>query len=122
LKGPRKVLVVDDDPEVLQELQRMLWLEGYEPILFSSANAFKDHTDFADTICVILDVNLNDGSGIELLDGLQRAGCSVPIVCMTGDENAAVRKAALNLGCSAFLTKPFAVQELMEPLRRAAQR
>ena len=122
MKGRRTVLVVDDDPGILEGLQRLLWLHGYEPILFSSAKAFKNHTDFDNAVCVVIDIHLNDGSGIELLRGLQTAGRSLPAVCMTADPNPAVRKAALNLGCIAFLTKPFAVQELIEPLKRAAAR
>ena len=65
-KDRNLVLVVDDDPGMLKGVQRLLRLHGYEPILFSSAQAFKSHTDFEKAACVILDINLNDGSGIEL--------------------------------------------------------
>ena len=116
----RIVLVVDDDPGMLEGLQRLLWLHAYEPILFSSASAFKDHTDFEKAVCVILDINLNVGSGIELGHDLQAAGLSVPVIYMTGSQDAAVRAAALNSGCIAFLTKPFSTQELIEPLNKAA--
>jgi len=44
------------------------------PILFSSAEAFKSHTDFETAACVILDINLNDGSGIELRQGPKADG------------------------------------------------
>ena len=114
------VLVVDDDLGILEGVQRLLQLHAYEPILFSSADAFKNHTDFEQVVCVILDINLNDGSGIELRHGLKAAGNSVPFIYMTGNEDPAVRKAALDSGCIAFLTKPFSVQELIEPLRKAS--
>ncbi len=104
---------------MLEGLQRLLWLHAYEPILFSSAEAFKNHTDFEKAVCVILDINLNDGSGIELRHGLQAAGYSVPVIFMTGNQDPAVRKAALDSGCIAFLTKPFSTQQLMESLKRA---
>ena len=74
LKDRNIVLVVDDDPGMLEGLQRLLWLHAYEPILFSSAEAFKNHTDFEKVVCVILDINLNDGSGIELGHHLQAQG------------------------------------------------
>lgn len=122
LKGRNRVLVVDDDPGMREGLQRLLWLHGYEPILFSSAKAFRTHTDFDNVVCVILDINLGDGSGLELLSGLQTACSALPVVCITGDENPAVRTAALSLGCIAFLAKPFAFQELIEPLKRAVAR
>jgi FixJ family two-component response regulator len=120
LKDRNIVLVVDDDPGVLKGVQRLLRAHAYEPILFSSAEAFKNHIDFETAACVILDINLNDGSGIELRQGLKAAGVSVPVIYMTGNEDPAVRKAALDSGCIAFLTKPFSAQSLIEPLKKAS--
>jgi len=114
------VVVVDDDPGMLRGVERLLRQHAYEPILFSSAQAFRSHTDFENAACVILDINLNDGSGIELRHGLNADGISVPVIYMTGNEDPAARKAALASGCIAFLTKPFAARELIEPLHRAA--
>jgi FixJ family two-component response regulator len=114
------VLVVDDDPGMLRGVQRLLRQHAYEPILFPSAEAFRNHTDFERAVCVILDINLNDGSGIELRHHLNDAGVSVPVIYMTGNEDPAVRKAALNSGCIAFLTKPFSTLELIEPLKKAS--
>ena len=114
------VLVVDDDLGVLEGVERLLRVHAYEPILFSSAEAFKNHTDFEKTVCVIFDINLNDGSGIELRQDLKAAGISVPVIYMTGNEDPAVRKAALDSGCIALLTKPFSVQSLIEPLKKAS--
>jgi FixJ family two-component response regulator len=120
LKDRNFVLVVDDDPGVLKGLERLLRAHSYKPVLFSSAEAFKDHTDFETAVCVILDINLNDGSGIELGHHLQAEGVSVPVIYMTGSEDPAVRKAALDSGCIAFLTKPFSTHSLIEPLKRAS--
>jgi FixJ family two-component response regulator len=111
------VLVVDDDPGILEGVERLLRQHAYEPILFSSAEAFKDHTEFKNVVCVILDINLNDGSGIELRHRLKATGICVPVIYMTGNEDPAVRQAALDSGCLAFLTKPFSMQDLMEPLK-----
>jgi hypothetical protein len=47
-------------------IQRLLRQHDYEPILFSSAEAFKKDADLEKAVCVILDINLHDGSGIEL--------------------------------------------------------
>ena len=105
---------------MLEGLQRLLWLHAYEAVLFSSAAAFKNHTDFEKVVCVILDINLNDGSGIELGHHLQATGVSVPVIYITGNQDHAVRAAALDTGCIAFLTKPFSAQALIEPLKKAA--
>ena len=114
------VVVVDDDPGMLRGVERLLRQHAYEPILFSSAQAFKSHTDFENAACVILDINLNDGSGIELRHGLNEAGISVPVIYMTANDDPAVRKAAVTSGCIAFLTKPFSTQSLIEPLKKAS--
>ena len=113
------VVVVDDDPGMLKCVQWLLRHHAYEPILFSSAQAFKSHTNFDRTACIILDINLNDGSGIELRRRLNADGISVPVIYMTGNEDPVVREAALNSGCIAFLTKPFSTRELIEPLHWA---
>jgi FixJ family two-component response regulator len=114
------VLVVDDDLGMLKCVERVLRLHEYKPILFSSARAFKSHTDFDRAVCIILDINLNDGSGIELRHRLKADRISVPVIYMTGNEDPVVREAALSSGCIAFLTKPFSTRELIEPLHRAA--
>jgi FixJ family two-component response regulator len=107
---------------MLKCVKRLLQQHAYEPILFSSARTFKSHTDFEKAACVILDINLNDGSGIELRHGLKAAGVCVPVIYITGNEDPAVRKAALASGCIAFLIKPFAAQSLIEPLKASAGR
>jgi FixJ family two-component response regulator len=114
------VLVVDDDPGMLRGVQRLLRQHAYEPILFSSAQVFKSHTDFEKAVCVILDINLKDGSGIELRHRLKADGVSVPVIYISGNEDPAVRKAALASGCIAFLTKPFSAQWLIEPLKKVS--
>ena len=119
-KDRNLVLVVDDDLGMLRAVMRLLRQHDYEPILFSSAQAFKSHTDYEKAACVILDIDLNDGSGIELRHGLKAAGLSVPVIYITGNETSAVREAALGSGCVAFLTKPFSAKELIEPLKKAS--
>ena len=115
------VLVVDDDPGMLKGIQRLLRQHAYESVPFSSAQAFKNHTDFDKAVCVILDINLSDGSGIELRHGLKAAGNDVPIIYMTGNNSPAIRNAALASGCIAFLTKPFSAESLIEPLKKASK-
>jgi FixJ family two-component response regulator len=114
------VLVVDDDPGMLKCVQRLLRQYAYEPILFSSRQAFKSHSDIEKAACVILDIDLPDGSGIELREDLKAAGVSVPVIYITGNANPKVREAAMTSGCVAFLTKPFSSHELIEPLKKAS--
>ncbi len=114
------VFVVDDDPGTLRGVKRLLRQYGYDSILFPSAEAFQNHDDFEAAVCVILDINLNDESGIELRHGLKAAGISVPVIYITASDNPAVRMAALESGCIAYLTKPFSARSLIEPIEKAS--
>lgn len=87
-------------------MQRLLRQHAYRPRVFSTAQEFQNYADIEKAVCIILDINLPDGSGIELRDGLNEAGISVPVIYMTGNEDPAVRRAAMASGCIAFLTKP----------------
>ena len=114
------VFVVDDDPGMLRGVQRLLKEHGYDSISFSSAAAFQKHDDFGEAICVVLDINLNDDSGIEVCHRLTAAGISLPVIYITGKDNPATRMAAIESGCLAYLTKPFAARSLIEPIERAS--
>jgi FixJ family two-component response regulator len=87
-------------------------------VLFASADAFQRHGDFEEAICVILDIDLDDGSGIEVRHRLEAAGISLPVIYITGKDSHATRVAAMESGCIAYLTKPFAAKSLIEPIER----
>jgi FixJ family two-component response regulator len=112
--------VVDDDGAMLKGIARVLRQYGYDSVLFPSAKAFEDHRDFEKALCIILDINLGDGSGIDLRHGLKSAGISVPVIYITANDNPTVRMAALQSGCLAYLTKPFSAKSLIESLERAS--
>ena len=111
---------MDDDLAMLSAVARVLKQHGYDTNLFASAEAFKGHNDYERVSCIILDVNLNDGSGIELRRGLKVAGIDVPVIYMTANDTPAVRTAALQSGCLAYLEKPFSAKSLIDPLKRAS--
>ena len=114
------VFVVDDDPGMLRGVERLLREHGYDSMSFPSADAFQKNDNFAEAICVVLDVNLKDDSGIEVGHRLKAAGISLPVIYITGKDNPATRMAAIESGCLAYLIKPFAAKSLMEPIERAS--
>ena len=120
LPNRKIVLVVDDDPGMLRGVKRLLREHGYDGVLFPSAEAFQNHDNFEEVACIILDINLNDESGIDLRHRLKAAGISVPVIYITANDNPAVRMAALESGCLAYLTKPFSAQSLIEPIEKAS--
>ena len=114
------VFVVDDDPSMLKGLRRLLRQYGFEAVPFETAMALKDHGDFAQAFCIVLDINLSDGSGIELRHQLAESGVALPVIYITGNDSDAKRMAAMESGCIAYLTKPFTAQALIEPIEKAA--
>jgi FixJ family two-component response regulator len=120
LSKRKLVIVVDDDPGILRGLRRLLRQHGYESALFSSADALQKDGNFDQAVCVVLDINLSDESGIEVRYRLKAAGVSLPVIYITGRDNPATRMAAMESGCIAYLTKPFAAQSLIEPIERAS--
>ena len=105
---------------MLRSIARLLRQFGYTSVLFPSAAAFASHPDFGNAACILLDINLGDGSGIDLRHRLKAANVSVPVIYMTGNDNPSVREAALQSGCLAYLTKPFSAKSLIETLGRAS--
>lgn len=116
----KTVFVVDDDPGMLRGVKRLLSAHGYNSRLFSSADALHRHDNFDEALCVVLDVNLQDDSGIDVNHRLKAAGVSTPVIFITGNDSPATRTAAIASGCLAYLTKPFVANSLIEPIARVA--
>ena len=104
------IFVVDDDPSMLKGVRRLLKQHGYEAVPFETAKALRDYHDFDQAICIVLDINLSDGSGIELRHYLAEKGVTVPVIYITGNDSDATRTAAIASGCVAYLTKPFSAR------------
>ena len=113
------VFVVDDDPSMLVGMKRLLREHGFNARPFASGAALLSHGDFSSAFCVILDINLNGQSGIELRRNIANEDSGLPVIFITGNDSDANRSAALESGCIAYLTKPFSARSLIEPVERA---
>jgi FixJ family two-component response regulator len=122
LRKRNVVFVVDDDLGTLNGLKRLLREHGYDSVVFSSAEEFRNHDDFESACCVVLDIDLNNESGIELRHRLRAAGISLPVIYITANDSPAIRLAAIESGCIAYLTKPFRAKSLIEPIEKAASK
>jgi len=114
------VFVVDDDPSMRASLNRLLRAHGFAVALFESAEALLDHDAFEKAICIVLDINLDGKSGVDLRRRLAEEGVTAPVIYITGNDSAVNRAAAVASGCVAYLTKPFTAQSLIESVTRAA--
>jgi len=92
---------------------------GYRAELFASAEALMNARGSLDATCLIMDINLGDGSGLDLARRLADFGLAVPIIFMTGGQDDGIRAQCLDFGCVAFLLKPFSEERLTEAIAEA---
>ena len=117
----QRVLVVDDEPQILRALQTNLRGAGYEVETAATAEAALAAAAAYPPDAVILDLVLPDGRGTDVCRQL-REWSSIPIVVLSavGDEQEKV--AALDAGADDYVTKPFGMDELLARLRAALRR
>ena len=113
------VVVVEDDDGMRKALDRLLRAAGFQPLLFSSAEAFLG-TDAADVAeCLVLDIHLPGLSGLELRRQLMASGRQPPVIFITAQDDDASRDEARQLNCLAYFRKPFEGSALLEVIRQA---
>lgn len=116
------ILVVDDAPELLDLLARALGRDGHEVRCAASVADAQAATAEWRPELFILDVELPDGTGVELCRALRRQGVRTPILILTAHGEVHERVAGLDAGADDFLAKPFAVAELRARVRALARR
>jgi two-component system, OmpR family, response regulator MprA len=116
-----RVLVVEDDEEIAQVLQRSLRMEGYEVRLAADGHAALDAAVAFVPDLVVLDLGLPGLDGIEVARKL-RAGDDVPILILTARDGLDSRVEGLDAGADDYLVKPFERQELLARLRALLRR
>jgi two-component system response regulator MprA len=119
-RDPR-VLVVEDDEEIAQVLQRSLRLEGYEVRIAGDGEAALDQSAAFNPDLVILDLGLPKLDGIEVARRL-RSTDDVPILMLTARDALEARVEGLDSGADDYLVKPFERQELLARLRALLRR
>jgi two-component system response regulator MprA len=117
-----RVLVVDDDRAVRESLRRSLEFNGYAVFLASDgAEALASISGNAPDV-VVMDVMMPRLDGLEATRALRKAGNDVPILVLTARDAVGDRVEGLDAGADDYLTKPFALQELLARLRALLRR
>lgn len=115
------VFVVDDDASMRMSIKRLLREHGFDSALFDSTQALLEQDDFSTAICIIIDINLDGQSGIELRRSLANGGVTAPVIFITGNDSQAKRLAAIESGCVAYLNKPFTARSFIDAVERARE-
>jgi DNA-binding response OmpR family regulator len=110
----KRVLLVDDDPELLESVRIALMMHGYEVLTACDgaealASVERDRPDL-----MVLDLVMPRRSGLTVLDRIHRTAMrSTPVIMMTANDEQRHRDAAKLRGVSVFLSKPFAIEQLL---------
>ncbi|MCU1414733.1 MAG: two-component system response regulator [Microbacteriaceae bacterium] len=116
-----KILAVDDDAQILKALRINLAARGYQVSLARSGPEALDVAAATRPDLVILDLGLPGFSGIQVIEGL-RGWTEVPILVVSGRTDSAEKVDALDAGADDYVTKPFAIDELLARVRALTRR
>jgi FixJ family two-component response regulator len=110
------VLIVDDDPVFRDSVGRLLRSVGMDSQQFSSVSDFLKANPLDGPTCLLLDVRMPGGSGLELQRELLAANRQLPIIFITAHGDIPMTVQAMKGGAVEFLTKPFRDQDLLEAI------
>ena len=116
-----RVLIVDDEPQILRALRITLRARQYEVFTAAPATEALAAAAAHPPDLVILDLGLPDLDGVEVIGGL-RGWTSVPIIVLSGRADSTDKVEALDAGADDYMTKPFGMEELLARMRAAARR
>lgn len=114
-----RVLLVEDEAQLCRMLELELKYEGYEVSCASDGREGLRRAKEERPDLVLLDIMLPELSGLEVLRRLRRDGSDVPVILLTARDNVADKVAGLDAGANDYITKPFAIEELLARVRCA---
>jgi two-component system response regulator MprA len=117
-----EVLIVDDEPAVVDALDRALVQEGYAVASAGDGRAALERVARARPDAVILDVSMPQMSGLEVCRRMRANGDRTPVLMLTARDQVTDRVAGLDAGADDYLVKPFALEELLARLRALLRR
>lgn len=116
------VHIIDDNEDEREALKWLLLNYGYKPHSYSGARAFLKFFNDAEPAVILLDINMPDIDGLELLEILNREKCHTPILMITGLGTVPDAMKSIKLGAQDFIEKPFDNDVLLKAVEDAHSR
>jgi len=116
-----KILIADDDPQILRALRITLAARGYEVVTAHDGKAALDAATSTHPDIIVLDLGMPGLTGVQVIEAV-RGWSQVPILVVSGRSGSWDKVEALDAGADDYVTKPFAMNELMARLRAAVRR
>lgn len=114
----KKILIVDDEAGIIQEIKEFLAEEGFEAFTADSAKAGIRLIEELKPDVVLVDVKLPDASGIEVLKASKEKSPKTKVIMVTGYVDQNIMDEAETLGRDAFLQKPFDLLKIVEEINK----
>jgi two-component system KDP operon response regulator KdpE len=121
MSGKPRILVVDDDRQLLRALRINLSARGYEAVLAPDGASALAAASRQPPDLVVLDLGLPDMDGVEVVEGL-RGWSTVPVIVLSARDQEQSKVRALDAGADDYVTKPFGMDELLARVRAALRR
>ena len=115
------IFIIDDDKSVRRALSMFLSSFDFDVETFGSSEEFLARDEFDSTGCIILDVNLEGKSGLELQEEMISRHSNLPIIFITGHGNVSMSVQTVKKGAVNFLEKPFKEEELLQSIDEAME-
>lgn len=117
-----KILIVEDEAKIARFVELELKYEGYQVTIAHDGRTGLDKALHDGIDLVILDIMLPELSGIEVCRRVRQEGSKVPIIMLTAKDDVMDKVAGLDMGADDYMTKPFAIEELLARIRVALSR
>ena len=120
--APARLLVVEDEPTILELLSESLRLAGFEVSTAASGAEAARAAASSRPDLVLLDVMMPDGDGFEALRRIRSGGSEVPVIFLTARDEVSDRVKGFDIGGDDYVTKPFSLEELLGRIRAVLKR
>ncbi|WP_413290859.1 response regulator transcription factor [Bdellovibrio sp. HCB337] len=117
-----KVLLVEDDPQISKSLKMSLSFSGYDVSVAENIAHGWESVSTTPFDILLLDVNLPDGSGLDLCKKIRAMGHNVPILFLSARTDEAIVVEGMNIGAEDYIRKPFGTEELKVRMNKAMKR
>src|SRR6202041_1261333 len=121
-RASARLLVVDDEPTILELLSGSLRLAGFEVMTAASGAEAVRAAASGRPDLVLLDVMMPDGDGFDTLRRIRSGGCEVPVIFLTARDEVPDRVRGFDVGGDDYVTKPFSLDELLGRIRAVLKR
>lgn len=114
---PTRILIVEDEAKIARFIELELLHEGYEADKAADGRTGLDMALVGDYDLMLLDVMLPGLNGLELLRRLRNEGSTLPVILLTARDSVMDKVTGLDMGADDYITKPFAIEELLARIR-----